>query len=177
VPEDAGIESSDFGIGCQNSNYSAIDLIHTRLDLIHARLDLIQPRLDLIHARLDLIHTQLDLIHYTVFTRAGLVLSPYSSLWSPDPPGGKYAALGGKVAGLCAALDPLCLLETERALYAVCRKVWLVKHFKLHIYIRLVSRPLAQHLSNWIRISRSSLYARTTLDVHLRLSKKPGSLG
>ncbi len=28
-------------------------------------------------------------------------------LSGPDPPGGKYAALGGKVAGLCAALDPL----------------------------------------------------------------------
>jgi hypothetical protein len=82
------------------------DALTTRLDHIHTRLDLIHARLDLIHPRLALIHTRLDLIHlYNIHLVLGW--SSFLTLLSgPDPPGGKYAALGGKVAGLCAALDP-----------------------------------------------------------------------
>ncbi len=56
VSEDAGIEprTAILTLAVRRSNYTWLDLIHSRLDPIHnSAIDLIHPRLDLIHKSLD----------------------------------------------------------------------------------------------------------------------------
>jgi hypothetical protein len=80
------------------SNPRQFRLRHWQSDALTTRLDHIHTRLDLIHPRLDLIHTRLDLIHYSIHPVLGWSSVP-TLLSGPDPPGGKYAALGGKLQG------------------------------------------------------------------------------